>query len=156
LPKWFHTSQLRLLPHTWHNYCIEALQMKKIIESLFELQTLHLKSHRDLGDRDSQIGSLRKKIPAQLLISFDRAQVRGKKSVSVVRNSVCTECHLQIPIGVVAALASGDDIQRCGNCGRYLYLEPQALITPQPQPEPAKPVKIRRKKAPVAQVAHAS
>jgi predicted nucleic acid-binding Zn-ribbon protein len=128
--------------------------MKKIIESLFELQSLHLQSKRDLVDRESQIGSLRKKIPAQLLINFDRSQIRGKKSVSVVRNCVCTECDLQIPIGVVTALASGEEIQRCGNCGRYLYLEPGSLVVP--PPVPTKPVKARRKKAPVAEIAHAS
>src|SRR4051794_22800908 len=127
--------------------------MKKIIESLFELQSLHLQTKRDLVDRDSQIGSLRKKIPAQLLINFDRSQIRGKKSVSVVRNCVCTECHLQIPLGVVTALASGEEIQRCGNCGRYLYLEPGTPVMP--PPAPVKPVKPRRKKA-VAEIAHAS
>jgi predicted nucleic acid-binding Zn-ribbon protein len=129
--------------------------MKKIIESLFELQNLHLQSKRELvADRELRIGTLRKKIPAQLLVNFDRSQIRGKKSVSVVRNSVCTECHLQIPIGVVTALASGDEIQRCGNCGRYLYLPEGATVTPPPA-VPAKPVKARRKKE-ARELAHAS
>jgi len=128
--------------------------MKKIIESLFELQSLHLQSKGDRVDRESQIGSLRKKIPAQLLINFDRSQIRGKKSVSVVRNCVCTECHLQIPLGVVTALASGEEIQRCGNCGRYLYLEPGTPVVT-PPPAPVKTVKPRRKKV-AAEIAHAS
>src|SRR5205823_9447130 len=99
----------------------------------------------DLVDRGTEIQGLRKKIPASLLVSYDRFQMRGKRSVSIVRHDVCNECHLQIPRGVVASLASGEEVQRCGNCGRYLYLPADELVSAPPPPL-AKPVKTRRKK----------
>ena len=116
--------------------------MKSIVANLFELQNLHLQTK---GSRVSEIGALRKKIPAQLLVNFDRSQLRGKKSVSIVRNCVCNECHIQVPLGVVTSLASGEEMLRCGNCGRYLYLPAgEPVLTP--PVVPPKPVKARRKK----------
>src|SRR5947208_3530459 len=114
--------------------------MNKIIDELFELQKLNLRPKAN----SAEIEALRKKIPAQLLVNFDRALTRGKKSVAMVRSGVCSECHLQITIGVVTSLASNEEIQRCGNCGRYLYLVPGEPLVP--APAPAKPVKTRRKK----------
>src|SRR5205814_10162918 len=112
------------------------------------LQNLHHSKRKgDAAEHGAQIEALRKLIPAPLLVTFDRSQTRGRKSVSIVRNGVCNECHLQIPIGVVTSLASSEEIQRCGNCGRYLYLPPDQLLAPAPLPaKPAKPAKPRRKK----------
>jgi hypothetical protein len=69
-------------------------------------------------------------------------RARGKKGVAIARNGVCIECHMRIPIGVLATLTMGADIQLC-SCGRYLFL-PAAL--PAAPPIPAKP-KRRSKKA---------
>ena len=126
--------------------------MKKIVQSLFELQKLPQTGKKDSLDPESRIACLRKEIPAAFLVNFDRFQMRGKKGVAIVRNGVCTECHLTVPIGVVAALAAGAEIQRCGNCGRYLYLpENEAVVAPV---VPVKPVKVRRKKESQTQLAH--
>jgi NMD protein affecting ribosome stability and mRNA decay len=48
--------------------------------------------------------------------------------VAIVRNGVCTECHLKVAIGALASLAHETDIQLCGNCGRYLFLPAQEPV----------------------------
>ena len=65
---------------------------------------------------------LRAKIPPQVLGHYDRLVVRGKKGVAVVRNQVCTGCHMKLPIGTINTLMQNQDIQLCDTCGRYLYL----------------------------------
>jgi len=126
--------------------------MRKIVEDLLALQDLHYSKRKgDSAEHGAEIEALRKRIPAPLLVTFDRSQIRGRKSVSLVRNGVCNECHLQIPIGVVTSLASSEEIQRCGNCGRYLYLAKQEPVAPVPPP-PVKSAKPRRKK----ELAHVS
>ncbi len=61
-------------------------------------------------------------MPAQILGHYDRLVARGKKGVAVVRNQVCTGCHMRLPIGTINTLMQGNDIQLCDTCGRYLYL----------------------------------
>ena len=53
---------------------------------------------------------------------YDRLRVRGKKGVALVRNQVCTGCHMHVPIGQITVLMRGEDVQLCESCGRYLYL----------------------------------
>ena len=53
---------------------------------------------------------------------YDRLVSRGKKGVAIVRNQVCTGCHMRLPIGTINTLMQGQDIQLCDTCGRYLYL----------------------------------
>jgi predicted nucleic acid-binding Zn-ribbon protein len=78
--------------------------------------------------------AIRKTIPGVVLTHYDRLLAHGKKGVAIVRNGVCTECHLRVATGALAALAHENDIQVCGNCGRYLFL---------PANEPAVPVSLK-------------
>jgi hypothetical protein len=122
------------------------------MENLFALQTLQLQSGPGQRNRPSAIEALRKNIPAPVLARFDRATAHGKKAVAVVRNGVCTECHITVAIGALADLAHDSGIQACGNCGRYLYLPPNEPIVPVKTAPPVKTV--RRKKESLAH-AHA-
>jgi predicted nucleic acid-binding Zn-ribbon protein len=94
--------------------------MIKMMEDLLALQELQWRKGK--GGREQEIEALRKAIPNPLLDHYDRLQVRGKKGVAILRNGVCTECHMRVPIGTLVTLAHGQDVQLCGNCGRYLYL----------------------------------
>jgi predicted nucleic acid-binding Zn-ribbon protein len=94
--------------------------MKELIDNLLKLQAL--KFDAPVGTDDNRIAKLRGKIPAPILAHHDRLGDRGKKSVAVVRNNVCTGCHMSVPLGVTITLMHGDDIQICESCGRYLYL----------------------------------
>ena len=71
---------------------------------------------------EAQAAELRGRIPQPIIGHYDRLRVRGKKGVAVVRNQVCTGCHMHVPIGQITVLMRGEDIQLCESCGRYLYL----------------------------------
>ena len=119
--------------------------MNATIQNLLKLQSI------EFGDEkgsEKQIADLRASIPEPILGHYDRLRARDKKGVAVVRNQVCSGCHMKLPIGVITVLMQDRDIQLCDSCGRYLYLEPQtAAATP---PSPAKPAKKRKAKAAVA------
>jgi len=104
--------------------------MKNIMESLFALQTLQLQSGPGQRTRDGAMETIRKTIPSVVLTHYDRLLAHGKKGVAIVRNGVCTECHLRVAIGALADLAHANDIQVCGNCGRYLFLPPNEPVVP--------------------------
>jgi len=94
--------------------------MRELIESLLALQALEF-GGRKTG-KEKEAAQLRTRVPEPILAHFDRLLARGKKGVSVIRQGVCTACHLRIPVGTLVTLARGEDIQICGNCGRYLHL----------------------------------
>jgi hypothetical protein len=98
--------------------------MKELIANLLKLQSLGFDG--PVGpDTEKQIAELRAKIPAPILGHYERLVARGKKGVATIRNQVCTGCHVQVPRGVVLTLMHGEDVQLCGNCGRYLHLPEQ-------------------------------
>ena len=125
--------------------------MNSVLQDLFKLQTL------DFGETggkqtEAQATELRGKIPQPIIAHYDRLRVRGKKGVAVVRNQVCTGCHMHIPIGQINVLMRGEDIQLCETCGRYLYLPDPAeaeLLKQAEAPKPAAkaPAKPRKRRA---------
>jgi predicted nucleic acid-binding Zn-ribbon protein len=123
--------------------------MKELLQNLLRLQELEFTEVRS-GSAEAGISQLRRKIPLPILEHYDRLMVRGKKGVAIVRNQVCTGCHMRIPIGAINTLMHGDDIQMCETCGRYLYLPPEApeqpLEVPAPPKAAAKPGKPKRKR----------
>jgi predicted nucleic acid-binding Zn-ribbon protein len=115
--------------------------MKGILQNLYKLQTL------DLGGLAGHphMARLRAGIPDGLLINYDRARARGKKGIAVVRNHVCTNCRVQVPVAVTASLAAGR-IQVCGNCGLYLCLPSPDEQSPARNPPKPRQVSPRKKK----------
>ena len=91
------------------------------------------------------ITQLRAQIPEPILAHYDRMRDRDKKAVAVLRNKVCSACHMTVPIGTIAVLMRGQDIQLCGSCGRYLHLPKEAPVET-PAPAPVEKPKRRRKK----------
>jgi predicted nucleic acid-binding Zn-ribbon protein len=117
--------------------------MNATIQNLLKLQSIEF---GEAKGSEKQIGELRGLIPEPILGHYDRLRVRDKKGVAVVRNQVCTGCHMRLPIGVITVLMQDRDIQLCDSCGRYLYLEPQTAA-PAVAVAPVKPVKKRKPKA---------
>lgn len=115
--------------------------MKRILQDLYRLQTLDLRA--PTGDR-SEADNLRLGIPQGMLTNYDRARARGKKGIAILRNHVCTNCRMQSPVAVTAALKGGA-IQTCGNCGLYLCLDPDEPVLAATTEAPALP-KPRKKK----------
>lgn len=115
--------------------------MNAIIQNLLKLQAVEFGEE---SGTDKQIAELRAKVPEPILGHYDRLRARDKKGVAVVRNQVCSGCHMRLPVGVINTLMQDRDIQLCDSCGRYLYLE--AAVAPAPEPAPAKPAKKRKTK----------
>ncbi len=125
--------------------------MNELLQNLLKLQALEFNETTET-DRAARIEDLRKLIPLPILGHFDRLVARGKKGVAIVRNQVCTGCHMKLPIGTINTLMQGGDIQLCDSCGRYLYLPDPAEAQFVEKIEAAKPApKARKRKA----VAHA-
>ena len=125
--------------------------MKELIRNLIKLQALDFSEIKD-KNTETATAELRGKIPPQILGHYDRLVVRGKKGVALIRNQVCTGCHMFLPVAVVATLKRGEDIQLCDSCGRYLYLAEEENAPALEQPaSPAKPSarKPRKRKTPI-------
>jgi hypothetical protein len=120
--------------------------MKELLQNLIKLQAI------DFADRPEKnsaaaVAEIRALIPPQILGHYDRLVQRGKKGVAIIRNQVCTGCHMRLPIGTINTLMQGQDIQLCDSCGRYLALPEHTGAEPQPaEPAPAKPARKPRKK----------
>jgi predicted nucleic acid-binding Zn-ribbon protein len=101
--------------------------MNSVLQDLMKLQALDFAEPAEKKS-EAQAAELRTKIPPPIIGHYERLRARGKKGVAVVRNQVCTGCHMRVPIGQINVLMRGEDIQLCESCGRYLYL-PDAAET---------------------------
>ena len=124
--------------------------MKDLLPCLLKLQAIKFGevTEKNAGASEAE---LRAKVPAQILAHFDRLVARGKKGVAIVRNQVCTSCHMSVPIGVIVTLRQGQDIQLCETCGRYLYLPPEVkseVVEPVASPKPQKKTRKPKKTSP--------
>jgi predicted nucleic acid-binding Zn-ribbon protein len=134
--------------------------MHDVIQKLLKLQVIEF-GEKTGKNVEAEAAELRGQIPAQIIGHYDRLRARDKKGVAVVRNQVCTGCHMRLPIGKITVLMRDEDIQLCDSCGRYLYIEPAAAPAPAAEaPAPAadsaeapkKPRAPRKRKAKEAQV----
>ena len=91
----------------------------KTVHSLIELQRLEFGRSNAPG-RAQAIERLRAAVPEDLLARFDRVVQRGRKAVAFVNGRTCSECHIQLPIGVMADILAGNSAERCPNCGRFI------------------------------------
>jgi hypothetical protein len=99
-----------------------------VLRALIDLNRLE-DELRDLGPRSTRkealsarIADERTKVPPFILAHHDRLRVRGKTSTVPVKNWICRNCFISVPIGLRTKLASRSDICVCENCGVYIYL----------------------------------
>lgn len=118
--------------------------MNELLQNLIKLQSLEFEANKE-KDAGAAMAELRGKIPSQILAHYDRLVAKGKKGITMVRDQVCTGCHMRQPIGVIMTLKHNQDIQLCESCGRYLYLAPQPETVPVAPTASPKPVKKTRK-----------
>src|SRR6476660_561908 len=122
--------------------------MTDYLTNLLKLQALDFAQHPD-KNADSQKAEIRGNIPQPILAHYDRLVARGKKGVAVVRNQVCTGCHMRLPIGTINTVMQHQDIQLCDTCGRYLCLPDPVEIQPlsgEAAAKPSKPASKPRKR----------
>ncbi len=125
--------------------------MSDYLANLVKLQSLEFNETSE-KNAESRKAELRANIPAPILAHYDRLVARGKKGVALVRNQVCTGCHMRLPIGIINTVMQHQDIQICDSCGRYLYLPDapenpveEKVTAPKPEAKPA--AKTRKRKA---------
>ncbi|MGA9778135.1 MAG: zinc ribbon domain-containing protein [Limisphaerales bacterium] len=118
--------------------------LNELLQNLIKLQSLEFSEVEDGGTK-AAMTQLRAKIPPQILGHYDRLVAKGKKGITLVRDQVCTGCHMRVPIGGIMALKHGEDIQLCESCGRYLYLPPATEAEPAKSAEPTANPKPARK-----------
>ena len=120
--------------------------MNNLLQNLLKLQALDFGETTPKGS-EALREQLRAIIPQPILVHYERLTVRGKKGVAIVRNQVCTGCHMRLPIGTINTLMQGQDIQLCDTCGRYLYLPSPAetqAVEQAPAPKPAPRARKRK------------
>ncbi len=113
--------------------------MNIILQNLIKLQALDFGEAKP-KNAEAQAAELRGNIPQPIIGHYERLRVRGKKGVAVVRNQVCTGCHMHVPIGQITVLMRDEDVQLCESCGRYLYLPDPAEAEFLNKVEATKPV----------------
>src|SRR5690242_11747580 len=125
--------------------------MNAVLQNLMKLQGLEFGGALN-PTTQAQAAELRGLIPQPFLGHYDRLRARGKKGIAIVRNQVCTGCHMLQPVGKITIVMRGEDLQLCDSCGRYLFIEAAAPVeTPaaaiEAAPAPAKTRKPRKTKA---------
>jgi len=121
-------------------------ELNELLQNLIKLQSLEFGEIED-KNAEATMTELRARIPPQILGHYDRLVAKGKKGITLVRDQVCTGCHMRVPIGGIMALKHGEDIQLCESCGRYLYLPPAVEMEPTEPTSTSKPArKIRKSK----------
>jgi hypothetical protein len=101
--------------------------MRILVESLLCSQEILLRHPLNSQLRQTTLQTLQDRVPASVLAHFLRLVAQERKGVAVVRHGVCSECHLRVPVGVVAALRKPKDLHLCENCGSYLLLDAAEL-----------------------------
>ena len=122
--------------------------MSDHITNLLKLQGLDFKETTE-ANSETVRAELRTSIPQPILAHYDRLVARGKKGVAIVRNQVCTGCHMRLPIGTINTLLQRQDIQLGDSCGRYLYI-PEQTEAPVAEPAPVAQPKPKRKRKALA------
>jgi predicted nucleic acid-binding Zn-ribbon protein len=124
--------------------------MNELLTNLLNLQALQF---NETGEKstEAKVAELKALIPQPILAHYERLVARGKKGVALIRNQVCTGCHMRLPIGTINTLMQGQDVQLCDSCGRYLCL-PSPEVPPPAQTESASKAisKRPRKRKPLA------
>ncbi len=130
--------------------------MNDVLQNLLKLQALEFSPTTKAG-MEAEMAELRSHVPQPILGHYNRLVERGKKGVAVVRNQVCTGCHMKLPIGTINTLMQNTDIQLCDTCGRYLYLpdpaETEFVEKMEASKPAAKPAKTPRKRKALAHAA---
>lgn len=89
----------------------------------------------DLARLQDEREQIAQSLPAQVLRIFERvAEKHDKQGMAVLEKPdpkreeyVCGGCHMSVPPDVKNLLHVRDELQHCGNCGRILYLDQDAV-----------------------------
>jgi len=111
----------------------EKAQLAEVTQASTEAETRLAAQLKDLDDQRAQAAS---QVAPSVLAIFERAcerhdgeamarleQVHPKRA-----EFVCGGCSMSIPLEIINALQSRDDVQQCQSCSRILYLDAPASV----------------------------
>ncbi|HEY0947517.1 MAG TPA: C4-type zinc ribbon domain-containing protein [Opitutaceae bacterium] len=104
--------------------------MNPYLKTLLSFQPVMMQSGPATPEKQAAMQQLRDAVPEPILAHAMRLFAQGRKGVAVVRNGVCGGCHIRVPRGMIAALASSEGIHLCESCGCYLLAAPEEAVKP--------------------------
>lgn len=126
-------------------YSAEVLSQLRSLNWLLKESRLVPAGSPESVHLQTQMDSLRARLPNSILGYHDRLVQRGQASAVEVTGTGCPVCHLRLPSGLLGEVAVPGRFGVCPNCGVFLWsAEPPANGAP-PAPAPAK--RARRKGA---------
>ena len=128
--------------------------MKNLLNQLIQLQELTFAKEEQrasgaqmpLAQLEKAITVLRAQLPDGVADRYDRLQKRYPLAVVPLAHGSCSRCGLAVPANIVNAAKTGEELQNCPHCGRYLYFPDTVARQPKKKIDPdlAVPVGIAR------------
>jgi len=128
--------------------------MKNLLNQLIQLQELTFAKEEQrasgmpmpLAQLEKAITELRAQLPDGVADRYDRLQKRYPLAVVPLAHGSCSRCSLAVPPNIVNATKTGEELQNCPHCGRYLYFPDTVARQPKKKIDPdlAIPVGIAR------------
>ena len=119
-----------------NDYFAETRQRLTELNRLEDEGAVTRRSGRSALDSEVRIESLRANIPLTALLQHDRLRARGRRSVSEVRNGVCSGCHVSLPSGTLLDVKRESALVKCDYCGRFAFLAEEESTPALPQATP--------------------
>lgn len=104
-------------------------QLRGLNTAVRELKRPGLDQHQR-EQCESRISGLRARLPTALLTHHDRMARTGNESVAAISGSSCGNCHLRLPVGLLAELNQPGRIAVCPHCGVFLFKESAQAARP--------------------------
>jgi mannitol/fructose-specific phosphotransferase system IIA component (Ntr-type) len=108
--------------------------MNKYINQLLQMQDLEIamREHKSMKGKEEEetcselrknILGLKKLLPPDISIVYDRISKKYDIYVCPMVNSACTSCFMKIPVGFANSVLSTSNCISCPTCGRFLYFD---------------------------------
>lgn len=72
---------------------------------------------------NEQKKELIKNIDDDLFKRYETIKEKKSKPIALVKNDICSGCHMDIPLYIISKLKKNDEIINCDNCGRIILLK---------------------------------
>ena len=118
--------------------------MKNLLNQLIQLQELTFAKEEQrasgtqmpLAQLEKSITELRAQLPEGVADRYDRLQKRYPLAVVPLAPGSCSRCGLAVPANIVNAAKTGEVLQNCPHCGRYLYFPDTVARQPKKKFDP--------------------
>lgn len=112
----------------------QSVQVEKEKE---QARAITAKDEAQLKELQTERGSLRSRVTANLLELYDRVLKARKIALAEAREQRCTACFVLLRPQKWNELKAGNEVMTCDSCGRILFYDP-AHEPPPPEPKKSK------------------